>query len=274
MKMTRNRYKYCRWASAAVLLASICMIGELGTAGVSEPPPGEIDVQPKTTPSQPDAGTEGGLEPEQGQSSSNQDDGQDGQQPLWPENKGEPEGGSLGREATPDSGLRFLGLRGDGETPEFDLVGSVRRMLVALLLALALICVGVLLFKRISRGAPIFMDQKIGRVVGRIHLNPKTILYLVKIADRILVIGANPTTITLITEIADPDLVKEMELARPEPVATKAPFGGHLRQFHARFSGDQQASKEDAKLEEHLRDIKDQMAKLKTLIGGSDEEEH
>jgi flagellar biogenesis protein FliO len=154
------------------------------------------------------------------------------------------------------------------ETPEFDLLDSVRKMAVALLLVIALLCLAVLLFKRVTKGVPLFLDQRVGRVVGRIYLNPKAILYLVKIADRVLVIGANPTTISLIAEITDPEMVRAMERTHPEPGTARSSFASHFRQFHARFSGVQQAAEEEAKLEEHLRDIKDQMAKLQTLIGG------
>lgn len=170
----------------------------------------------------------------------------------------------------------FFPLRGEGETPaegpELDLLGSVRKMFVALLLVIALLCVAVWLFKRVTKGAPLFLDQKAGRVVGRIYLNPKAILYLVKIGDRILVIGANPTTISLITEITDSEVVKEFERKQPVPTASGSPFASYIRQFHARFSGAQQAAGEEATLEEHLRDIRDQMEKLKTLIGGSGNE--
>jgi len=248
---------------------------------------GELGEQPEPTSSGPikpleatpfaperqGAGDEDALEPEGQLPLSEDDDGQDGQQPLWLDDKAEPEGGFLAKEATPDSEQGFLGLGGEGGTPEFDFIDSAKKMAIALLLAIAMFCLAVWLYKRLTRGTPLFPDQKVGRVISKIYLNPKAVLYLVKVADRILVIGTNPTTISLITEIADPDLVKEIEQKQPESAAARAPFGGHLRQFHAKFSGDQQAGEQDAKLEEHLRDIKDQMARLKTLIGGSDEEE-
>jgi flagellar biogenesis protein FliO len=304
MKMLRIKYKYYRWASAAVLLASVCMITvycpitlsqeedpvapseELGGAPPSESPRGEAVGQPETTPFQPveepegtspeseqqDAGDEGTLEPKE-QPSASEDDGRGGLQHLWPEGKTEPESGSLAKEATPESEPGFLALGGEGVTPEFDVIDSVKKMSIALLLAVAMFCIAVWLYKRLTRGTPLFPDQKVGRVISKIYLNPKAVLYLVKVADRILVIGTNPATISLITEIADPDLVKEIEQKQPEAAAARAPFAGYLRQFRGRFSGVQQAGEEDAKLEEHLRDIKDQMARLKTLIGGSDEEE-
>ena len=166
----------------------------------------------------------------------------------------------------------FFPMRGVREapvqTPEFDLFDSARKMSVALLLVIALLCLAVLLFKRVTKGVPLFLDQRVGRVVGRIYLNPKAILYLVKIADRVLVIGANPTTISLIAEITDPEMVRALERTHPEPGTARSSFASHFRQFHAKFSGVQQAAEEEAKLEEHLRDIKDQMAKLQTLIGG------
>lgn len=160
-----------------------------------------------------------------------------------------------------------------GRTPELNFLDSLKKMAVALLIVIALLCFAIWLFKRVTKGVPLFLDQNVGRVIGRIYLSPKAILYIVKIADRILIVGANPTAINLITEIADPVIVKEMERTRLEGRPTRSPFASYMSQFHDRFSGPKQASEEDAKLEEHLRDIKDQMAKLSALIGGTKDEE-
>jgi len=292
MRMLRNRYGSDRWASRTTALSVLCCVVFVCCAPASsqeeefagqpleptpelspETPGGEPGDRPEPTSSGPIKPLEATPFAPARQDALSEDEHEPGQPPLWLEEKAEAKQESLGNAEAPEGGLDLLGLRGEGEAPELDILDAVKRMAVALLLVIAMFCVAVWLYKRLTRGRPLFPDQKGARVISRIYLNPKAVLYLVKVADRILVIGANPTTISLITEIADPDLVKELEQKQPESAATRAPFAGYLRQFRGRFSGVQQAAEEEAKLEEHLRDIKDQMARLKTLIGGSDEEE-
>jgi len=155
----------------------------------------------------------------------------------------------------------------------FNALESVRRMLVALLIVVALICIVVFVLKRLIGGAPVLLDQKLGRVVGRIYLSPKAVLYLVKVGSKVLLIGTTPTTINLIAEMTGEDLVAELDRTRSESVSPKIPFATQVSQFLSKFGGAQATGDEEAKLEEYLRDIKDQMAKLNALIGGSEDEE-
>ena len=169
----------------------------------------------------------------------------------------------------------LVGGAGDlARAPDRDNVGeSARRMLVALLLVIALICVAFFVLKRLMGGTPILLDQKLGRVIGRIYLSPKAVLYLVKVGGKVLLIGTTPTTIGLIAEISSDEIVAEMKRTPPESGSARMPFAGHVSQFLSRFSGPQRTGDEEAKLEEYLRDIKGQMAKLSALIGGSEDEE-
>ena len=151
---------------------------------------------------------------------------------------------------------------------------SVWRTFVALLVVLALICLSVFVLKRLIGGAPVFLDQRLGRVIGRIHLSPKAILYLVKVGDKVLVIGTTPTAISLVAEVTDPETVSQMEGTRAvESAAVKAPPGGRMVRFFSKFSGAQRTVDEDVRFEEYLRDIRGQMEKLNALIGGPEDEE-
>ena len=151
---------------------------------------------------------------------------------------------------------------------------SVWRTFVALLVVLALICLSVFVLKRLIGGAPVFLDQRLGRVIGRIHLSPKAILYLVKVGDKVLVIGTTPTAISLVAEVTDPEIVSQMEGTRTvESAAVKALTGGRMVRFFSKFSGAQRTVEEDVRFEEYLRDIRGQMEKLNALIGGPEDEE-
>jgi len=178
---------------------------------------------------------------------------------------------------SPEVQPQFLQEKPQGELPEptrepLNLGSYARKTLVSLLLVIALLCLFFVMLKRITRGFPIFLDQKTGRVIGTIPLGARAALYLVKIANRVLVVGVSPATVTLVTEITDPETVQKLERGRHEGGTARLPFGSYLSQSRAGFSGDQKPTEEEAKLEEHLRDIKDQMAKLSALIGGSEGE--
>jgi len=169
----------------------------------------------------------------------------------------------------PGGGLEDLTQPSDG----FDAEESLRRMLVALLIVVALICIVVFVLKRFMGGAPMLVDQKLGRVIGRIYLTPKAVLYLVKVGSKVLLIGTTPTAINLIAEMTGEELVAELDRTRTESVTPKVPFASQISQFLSKFGGAQRTDDEEAKLEEYLRDIKGQMAKLNALIGGSENEE-
>jgi flagellar biogenesis protein FliO len=148
------------------------------------------------------------------------------------------------------------------------------RMLVGLLLVLALICIMVFALKRIVGGAPVFLDQRLGRVIGRIPLGPKAILYLVRVGGKILVVGTTPTAISLVAEITDPEIVNQMEGTRAaESARIKTPFGGRMGRFFSKSSQAERSVDEEVRFEEYLRDIRGQMEKLSALVGGREDEE-
>jgi len=148
------------------------------------------------------------------------------------------------------------------------------RMLVGLLLVLALICVMVFALKRMVGGAPVFLDQRLGRVVGRIPLGPKAILYLVRVGGKILVVGTTPTAITLVAEITDPEVLSQTEGTRAsESQRIRGAFGGRMGRFFSKFSQAEQSADEEVRFEEYLRDIRGQMEKLSALVGGREDEE-
>lgn len=150
---------------------------------------------------------------------------------------------------------------------------TAMRMLIWLLVVIAMICVFVLVLKRVTGGGAVFPDQRLGRVIGRIYLSPKAVLYLVKVGDRVLVIGTTPTTMSLISEISHPEIVGEMERTRPEPGSLGTLSAGRVGRFIAGFGAARQTGEQEVKFEEYLRDIKGQMEKLNALIGGSEDEE-
>jgi flagellar biogenesis protein FliO len=152
---------------------------------------------------------------------------------------------------------------------------SAWKMFVALLIVLALICISVFVLKRVMGGRPVFLDQRLGRVIGRIHLSPKAVLYLVKIGGKVLVVGTTPTAITLVAEVTDPEIVSQMEgTRRAPPGSVRAPFAGRLGRLFSKFGEEAQPTvEEDARFEDYLRDIKGQMEKLSALMGGAEDEE-
>jgi|GEM_PF-2376863 len=283
--MLINRVRSCWWLRLAFRLAAFCLVISASSSALSqeEPPSGAIAGvetvgSPEETPVEP-AGT---VASEEATAALSPD-----------ETAAEPTVATPPPEETaekPPKPPEIAPLKPTDLQPVFPLTGqpegqpfggdwfnereSVWKMSVALLIVLALICVSVFVLKRMVGGGPVFLDQRLGRVIGRIHLSPKAVLYLVRVGGKVLVVGTAPGAISLVAEISDPDVVAQMEGTRAGELAgVKAPFADRVSRFFSKSSETEATGDEEARFEEYLRDIKGQMERLSALIGGSEDEE-
>ena len=65
---------------------------------------------------------------------------------------------------------------------------------------------GSLLKRNMFRSQSVLGAQGSFRIIGHLSLNPKQILYLVEVADRVLVISATETSISTLSEITDAEM--------------------------------------------------------------------
>ncbi len=62
------------------------------------------------------------------------------------------------------------------------------------------------------------------RVIGQLALQPKKQIYLLLVADRILIVGAADQGMTTLAEITDPEVITSLIEARTAPVASRFPL--------------------------------------------------
>ncbi len=76
-----------------------------------------------------------------------------------------------------------------------------------------LIVVSLMVFKKFMPGGNRLFQSKVIEILGRTFIAPKQGLFLVKLADRILLVGSTGTSINTLCEITDPDemlMIKEL----------------------------------------------------------------
>lgn len=107
-----------------------------------------------------------------------------------------------------------------------------------------LIVLILVFFKRIIPGSHRLFQSKVVEVLGRTYLAPKQGLFLVKLADRILVLGVTGNSINVLSEITEEEEVAKIrELtgrSRPESItsAFRSIFSRKRRDFDEVLSDD------------------------------------
>lgn len=157
----------------------------------------------------------------------------------------------------PEEAGSAIGSYGDDDgkpAPVVDFLES----LIALAIVLAGICLLVWVLKRFVVRTPVLLDKRVGRVVGRIYLSPKNVVYLVRLADRVLVIGASTTTLTCLSEITDPAVVEEI-------AAGSGAFSDTLDLASRSISEEDTSVPPPTTIDGHMEDIESQISRLRTL---------
>ncbi len=107
-----------------------------------------------------------------------------------------------------------------------------------------LIVLILVFFKKIIPGSHRLFQSKVVEVLGRTYLAPKQGLFLVKLADHILVLGVTGSSINVLSEITnEEEVAKIKELtcrSRPESItaAFRSIFSRKRRDFDEGFSDD------------------------------------
>jgi flagellar biogenesis protein FliO len=105
------------------------------------------------------------------------------------------------------------------------------RLVISMAIILGLIYGGFLLIKllaRTAKAAP--KSEKLIRVVERAALDPKRAIYLVKVVDRLLVVGVGTNEVRTLAEISDETVVESVQ---------DTEFSGHLQSLLGRLAGRQ-----------------------------------
>jgi flagellar biogenesis protein FliO len=96
---------------------------------------------------------------------------------------------------------------------------------------LGLIYGGLMLVKLLARKAKVApKSEKLIRVVDRTVLDAKRAIYLVKVVDRLLVVGVGTNEIRTLAQIEDETIVENVQ---------ETEFSGHLQSLLGRLAGRQ-----------------------------------
>ena len=103
-------------------------------------------------------------------------------------------------------------ISSDTDVPvKFLTLGRVFAVVFVLVFSIVVVyLLGSLLKRNMFRSQSVLGAQGSFRIIGHLSLNPKQILYLVEVADRVLVISATETSISTLSEITDAEIVKSL----------------------------------------------------------------
>ncbi len=135
---------------------------------------------------------------------------------------------------------------------------------VSLGIVLVAICLLVWLFKKVLGRTPMLVDRRVGQVIGRMYLSPKNVIYLVHLADRVLVVGVSSSSMTCLSEIVDKSAVAAITAGGESFLDTlgradKSMDTGENAVAPSARSGSPES------IEEHMDDINSQIERLRAL---------
>jgi flagellar biogenesis protein FliO len=125
-------------------------------------------------------------------------------------------------------------------------------------IVLVCICLVIWVIRRFAGHTPMLLDKRVGRVVGRLYLSPKNVIFLVHVADRILVVGTAQNAIECLAEITDPAAVGRI-------VEGRDTFAESLDKAARHIAAEPSRRRARASVEEHIEDIGQQLERLKAL---------
>jgi len=144
------------------------------------------------------------------------------------------------------------------------LFSAIMRTIFSLAVVLGLLYVTLWFIRKVTGTVAGSSSQGAVRVVGRIYLSPKIVVYFLRLLDRLLVVGTSGGSISLLMTIED-----EREIALIED-ALKGLYGtgpGFSRLFDKSMAKFQKAleSREDSGFDDQLRTLNDQIGRLRGL---------
>ncbi len=139
------------------------------------------------------------------------------------------------------------------------------RTIFSLAIVIGLLYGTLWVIRRFTGGTVGPLSEGSVRVVGRIYLSPKVVIYFLKLADELLVIGTNAGNISLLTTITDEDQTLQIENALKSAHAEGSGIA-FSRFFDKSMTRFQKAlQKEDSVFDDQLRMLNDQIGRLKGL---------
>ncbi|MBN1916626.1 MAG: flagellar biosynthetic protein FliO [Verrucomicrobia bacterium] len=145
--------------------------------------------------------------------------------------KGDAEAAGIEPAATETAGDEpggFLSYQEETSHSQTSFAGLMLRLVLSMVVILGLIYGGLMLFRLLARNAKAAPKaEKLIRIIDRAALDPKRAVYLVKVVDRLLVIGVGTNEVRTLAQIDDETIVENVQ---------ETEFTGHLQSLLGRFA--------------------------------------
>lgn len=161
--------------------------------------------------------------------------------------------------------------RGAGYLPYSDpkplgsggLFGAVARTIFSLAIVLGLLYVTLWVIRKFTGGSTGPLSESSLRVVGRVYLSPKAVVYFLKLVDELLVVGVNAGGISLLSTIKDEQRMAAIEQALKGAQMPAPRFSRFFDRSMQRFQ--KPLERDEAGFDEQLRGIDEHISRLKGL---------
>ncbi|RJP14983.1 MAG: hypothetical protein C4520_20645 [Candidatus Abyssobacteria bacterium SURF_5] len=164
-----------------------------------------------------------------------------------------------------DNGAGYLPYSEPSPFGTGGMLGSITRTIFSLVIVLGLLYVALWGLKKISANSPVTASGGSIRIVGRVYLNPKSVIHFVRLVDELLVIGTSSGNIALLSTVKDAAQIEQIEsaLKGSHPMASGKLFSRFFQKSLLGFQ--QQTQKDDPAFDDRLRALDDQIGRLKGL---------
>ncbi|MBI4831960.1 MAG: flagellar biosynthetic protein FliO [Candidatus Lindowbacteria bacterium] len=174
-------------------------------------------------------------------------------------------GANASPSAIEDKGAGYLPYSEPSPLGSGGLLGAIVRTIFSLAIVIGMLYVVLWMIRKLmgSSAGP-FSEGPI-RVVGRVYLSPKIVVYFLKLVDELLVLGANAGNISLLATIKDEHEIAQIEnaLKHAQAQMPNLVFSRFFDKSLAKFQ--KTMEKEDSAFDDQLSKINDQIGRLKGL---------
>ena len=166
---------------------------------------------------------------------------------------------------TGDRGAGYLPYSEPAPFGSGGLFGAIVKAIFSLAIVIGLLYATLWGIRKFTGGGTGHFSEGAVGVVGRIYLSPKAVIYFLKLADELLVIGTNAGGISLLTTIKDEYAINQIENAI-KSVHAQSPVLPFSRLFDKSMARFQKAlEKENSVFDDQLRMLNEQIGRLRGL---------
>ncbi len=143
--------------------------------------------------------------------------------------------------------------------------GAIIRAIFSLAIVIGLLYAVLWTIRKFTGGSAGPFSEGAVRLVGRVYLSPKVVIYFLRLADELLIIGTNTGNITLLTTIKDENQIVQIENAVKSVYTSGSgrTFSGFFDKSMSKFQ--KTLEKEDSIFDDQLRMLNDQIGRLRGL---------